>query len=122
MEMADRNPVSITAERIARYDRALNWFLTYCLVIFSLIAFQHRSVVDAIAAIFFLYGIPLGLFWIGYCALSLSSTYAWIKSKGFGEWLRAISVSIKLAFATVPMFYLDERMAKILTFLKETAG
>lgn len=121
MQMAHKNSVSITAARIARYDRALNWFLTYCLVLFLLIAFQHRSVVDAIAAIFFLYGIPLGLFLVGYCALFLSSIYTLIKYKRFGEWPHAIRVSIKLAFATVPMFYLDERMARILTFLKETA-
>lgn len=120
--MADINLIPITAKRFARYDRTLNWFFVYFLVLFMFIAFLYMDVVGAMVGIVFFYGIPLAFFLVGYAALLFFSIYHWLKFNEPVEWDRALYILVKLAFATMPMFYMDDRMARLFSFVKKALG
>ena len=98
---------------IVRYDRALNWFLIYFLVLFVVVSAVYVDVVGAMVGILFFFGFPLIVFVVTYAAILLLSLYRWLKSGLPAHWLSLLSIPLKLVLASMPFFYMDNRMAAL---------
>lgn len=103
---------------VAWYDRALWVLLLYFVVLIMFLSQTHLDVVDAIATVAFFYGAPLGIFLVVYIAI-MAAVYLRTIDTVSWDWSKLISISARLAVATLPMFYLDDDMAKLIVYLHE---
>lgn len=93
--------------------------LLYFVALVLFFSRTHHGVVDVMVMLVFFYGTPLGIFLVVYIAILAAAIYVLMKYAVSWDWWKLISISARLAVATLPMFYLDEEMAKLLVYLRE---
>ena len=70
----------------------------------------------------FFYGIPLGIFIVVYIATLAAAIYVLMKYAVSLDWWKLSSISVRLVVVALPMFYLDEEMAKLIVHLRELSN
>ena len=98
-------------------NRSLSGLLLYFVCLLLVFGGFGEDVVSNMAAIFFLYGIPLLIFILVYMARMALEVRALMKTKTANLGLVTV-VSIKMGIVSVPMFFFDNRLASLLVGLR----
>lgn len=107
----------MTDKFIIKYNNSLWALIVYCIALVVLIGLTYeRGIVDAMVLFVTLYRLPLSVFLILYIVLIASAIYKRFRlERPLPKVL--FSVTMKIGLATLPMLFLDNRMATILDYL-----
>lgn len=106
--------------KIGIYNKAINFFLIYGLLLILVLSVFNADVVANMAYIVMLYGPPLLIFIVLYFVTAGIEIYQYQKEHK-ANFVLLTKITIKIIVAVSPMFFLNNHMANIMAALNATA-